>query len=184
VYSPTKTSALVSCVLRYTPILIIGIYLPRPPDGPFSRSRDWASHACRCGTQERCLWAWGVSSSGPFFCSLPVFPRLSARVVLLFSPRFCTSANASAPMDLNELILLSILVSVVLDCDVLTRDHASCSRKYAPPVGKPLVIGAQTYLDWRLFLDVGVSLQACRCWCDLSRRFPPTTASFQRCRGE
>jgi hypothetical protein len=87
-------------------------------------------------------------------------------------------------MDLNELILLSILVSVVLDCDVLTRDHASCSRKYAPPVGKPLVIGAQTYLDWRLFLDVGVSLQACRCWCDLSRRFPPTTASFQRCRGE
>ena len=37
----------------------------------------------------------GVSGLGvslllvPFFCSLPVFPRLSARVVLLFSPRCC-----------------------------------------------------------------------------------------------
>jgi hypothetical protein len=140
VYSPTKTSALVSCVLRYTPILIMAS-IPRPPDGPFSRSRDWASHACRCGTQERCLWAWGVSSSGPFFCSLPVVPRLFARVVLLFSPRFCTSANASAPMDLNELILLSILVAVILDVQVcLLANHASCSRKYASPVGKPLVL--------------------------------------------
>jgi len=70
-------------------ILINGIGLNGPPDGPFSRGRDWASHACRCGTRERCLWVCVSPLLVPFFCSLPVFPRLSARVVLLFSPRCC-----------------------------------------------------------------------------------------------
>ena len=76
-----------------------------PPDGPFSRSRDWASHACRCGTRERCLWVWVSLLQVPFFCSLPVFPRLSARVVLLFSPCCCVPAlcsigrGARAPLE-------------------------------------------------------------------------------------
>ena len=143
-YSPTKTSALVSCVLRYTPILIMAsIYRDRLTGLSHVAGTGLRTHV-DAGRKK------GVSGLGvslllvPFFCSLPVFPRLSARVVLLLSPRCCfhacsigldvsaplecTSANASAPMDLDDFFLMSLCRwSWICECGDLA-DHASCSH--------------------------------------------------------